>query len=140
MSDKVFVDTNIWYYAFVQGEEEQEAAKSRRAVECIRSGERLVLSTQVLNELSAILIRKANFGESSIRELIDTLWSRYEVMVVDRETLIAASRLREAHLFSYWDSLILSSAIAAGCSVLQTEDLQHGRIVESHLRIVNPLI
>jgi len=39
--------------------------------------------------------------------------------------------------FSYYDSLIIASALECECSVLFSEDMQHGQIIESTLKIVN---
>ena len=39
--------------------------------------------------------------------------------------------------FSFWDSMIVASALEAGCTRLLTEDLQHGQVIEG-LRIENP--
>ena len=41
--------------------------------------------------------------------------------------------------WTFYDSLIVSSALAAGCGVLLTEDLQHGRTVRG-LEIRNPFL
>jgi predicted nucleic acid-binding protein len=39
--------------------------------------------------------------------------------------------------FGFYDSLIVASALAAGCDMLLTEDLQHGQVIET-LTISNP--
>jgi predicted nucleic acid-binding protein len=51
---------------------------------------------------------------------------------------LRASRLRSQQAFSYWDSLIVSAALEAGCTLLYSEDMQHGQLVEGQLRIINP--
>jgi predicted nucleic acid-binding protein len=51
---------------------------------------------------------------------------------------VHAWELRITHKFSYWDSLIVASALQAGCTTLYTEDLNHGMIVDKKLHIVNP--
>ncbi len=47
--------------------------------------------------------------------------------------------LGRLHGLSFWDALVVRSAKQAGCSVLLTEDFQHGREMEG-LRIVNPFV
>jgi predicted nucleic acid-binding protein len=42
--------------------------------------------------------------------------------------------------FSYWDSLMVSSALAANCKVFYTEDLQHGQLIENRLEVINPFV
>jgi predicted nucleic acid-binding protein len=41
-------------------------------------------------------------------------------------------------LDSNWDSLIVASALESQCSILYTEDLQHGQVIDQVLTIVNP--
>ena len=43
------------------------------------------------------------------------------------------------HQLSFWDSLIISTAEAARCETLLTEDMNDGQIIEG-VRIVNPLV
>jgi predicted nucleic acid-binding protein len=39
---------------------------------------------------------------------------------------------------AYWDSMICSAALEAGCEQLITEDMQHGLLMEDRLKIINP--
>jgi predicted nucleic acid-binding protein len=48
--------------------------------------------------------------------------------------------VRSHYQFSYWDSLIIASALETGCSILFSEDMQDGQVIESTLTIRNPLI
>jgi predicted nucleic acid-binding protein len=47
--------------------------------------------------------------------------------------------LREETGFSFYDALVVTAAIETGCSVLLSEDLQHGREVKG-VTIVNPFV
>jgi predicted nucleic acid-binding protein len=42
--------------------------------------------------------------------------------------------------FSFWDSMMIASALDNHCSVIYTEDLQHGQVIENKLKIINPFI
>lgn len=48
-----------------------------------------------------------------------------------------ASELRQRFSLSFWDGLIVSSALAAQVEALYSEDMQHGIRIES-LEILNP--
>jgi predicted nucleic acid-binding protein len=61
-----FIDTNIWLYAFIEGD---DSAKSVAARALIQETEP-VLSTQVINEVCVNLLRRANFSEEQVRQLI----------------------------------------------------------------------
>jgi predicted nucleic acid-binding protein len=52
--------------------------------------------------------------------------------------MLSASELRETWQFSFWDSLIVSSALAGGAEILYSEDMSDGLSVENRLRISNP--
>ena len=48
-----------------------------------------------------------------------------------------ASRLRQQYSFSFWDSLIIASALEAGVTLLYSEDIQDGILVARTLEIIN---
>jgi len=96
------------------------------------------VSSQVINETCVNLIKKAHFDEPAIQRLIDSFYSRYRVMIVDKTTLLKASVLRERLQLSFWDSLIVSSALLGSAEILYTEDMADGLLVENRLRITNP--
>jgi len=98
-----FIDTNVWLYAFIPS---QDANKSAKAKATIRQSD-IVVSSQVINEICVNLIKKAHFDEPAIQRLIDSFYSRYKVMIVDKTTLLKASVLRERLQLSFWDSLIV---------------------------------
>jgi predicted nucleic acid-binding protein len=65
---------------------------------------------------------------------------RCPVFCLDMVTLEGAMSIRDRYRFSWWDSLIVASALQAGCDELCTEDLQHGQIIDNRLSIVNPFL
>ena len=83
-------------------------------------------------------LKKAHFDEPAIQRLIDSFYSRYKVMIVDKTTLLKASVLREKLQLSFWDSSIVSSALLGGAEILYTEDMADGLLVENRLRITTP--
>ena len=135
MTDNLFIDSNIWLYSFIDSyREKYEVAKN-----LIKSKEeKTVLSIQVVNEVCFNLLRKANFDESQIQELIDSFFTRYRFSRFDRDLLKKGSKLRERYSLSFWDSLILSAAILSDCHTIYSEDMQHNQLIENKLRIINP--
>lgn len=138
MSDKefnCFIDSNIWLYAFINNSEEEH--KSEIAKNIIAANN-ITISTQVINEVSVNLIKKAKFSESDIQELVQDFYFNYRVIDIDSTILINASKLRQNYCFSYWDSLIVASALKASAKILYSEDMQNGLIVDKSLTVVNP--
>jgi len=128
-----FIDSNIWLYAFInfQGADKSVAARS-----AIRNND-IAITTQVINEVCINLIRKAQFPEEKIRELIDSFYNKYRIIELNKEIIHKASVIREQHNFSFWDSLILSSALYSEAEILYSEDMHDGFIIEK-TKIVNP--
>lgn len=56
---------------------------------------------------------------------------------VDPETIEGAWRLQQSYSLSWWDALIVAAAQSGGCSVLLTEDLSHGQMLDD-VRVVDP--
>jgi predicted nucleic acid-binding protein len=59
------------------------------------------------------------------------------VIEFDRALLRLASDLRTRYLISYWDSLIMASALTSGTPTLYTEDMQNGLVINQQLQIIN---
>ncbi|GCL54069.1 hypothetical protein NIES3806_14060 [Microcystis aeruginosa NIES-3806] len=133
MPDKVFIDTNVLIYGY----SEDEPDKRQRAIDCVRSGEAWI-STQVLNETINVLKRKFSLSYSQIRDAVQELSEGFPIVLVSVNTIEMALNLAERYQYSYFDSLILASALEAGCQILYSEDLQDGQRIENQLMIVNP--
>lgn len=140
MPDKVkqscFVDTNVWLYAFVEAGDVNKSALARKLLQEIEP----FISSQVINEVSVNLLRKARFSEEQIRQLIEAFFEKYPVIESSRTIFLSASTLRQQYSLSYWDSLIVASALQAGVSILYSEDMHAGLIVNGQLQIVNPFV
>jgi len=129
-----FVDTNVWLYAFI---ESQDPEKTIVANTIIQNNE-VMISSQVINEVCVNLIKKTRFDEAGIQDLIKSFYSQYRVVDINRAVLLKASELRQRYQLSFWDSLIVSCARSAGATVVYSEDMDAGLVVEKRLRIVNP--
>jgi predicted nucleic acid-binding protein len=62
----------------------------------------------------------------------------FTVAPVSSATIDSAVEIKSKYRLSIWDSLIVASALGAGCETLYTEDLQDGQIFERTLKSVNP--
>lgn len=135
MTGKAFIDTNIFVYAALKSIDNTE--KRRMAVDLLNSARSFVVSTQVLNEFSSVLLRK-NITDDDIKSRVEDIVSDCFVSVITIETIRQAWELRKRYNLSFWDSLIVASALQVECMTLYTEDLNHGMIVDKKLHIVNP--
>ena len=128
----VFFDTNILVYA------QQADGKADRARALFAVGGKL--SVQVLNEFTAVARRKQRKGWREIAEAISDVLVVVDpplALTLDQHTFARA--LAEEHQLSFYDALIVASAIEAGCDILYSEDMQHSRTIGG-LSIINPFL
>ncbi|MFN6517219.1 MAG: PIN domain-containing protein [Nostoc sp. CreGUA01] len=135
-----FVDTNVWLYRLFDDQkiEVAERERKRNIAISITDTEGIIISTQVVNEISNNLLKKAAFNEEQVKAVIQSLYRRCTVVEFNLTIFESASNLRSRFNFSFWDSLIVACALAAGTSILYSEDMQDGLVVDSQLQIVNP--
>ena len=137
MTYKAFFDTNVLAYGFDKSIPE----KQKIAQELVREwfpSRKMVISTQVLQELFVVLTRRLKPGlpAEKARKIIED-FSKIEISLIEPKTILKAIDISQKHKISFWDALIVNSALEAGCRVLFTEDLNHGQKIEG-VKIVNP--
>lgn len=129
-AEKAFFDTNVLVYANATGDPRQGVAADL----LFRGGR---ISVQVLNEF-AVSLRKRRLPWS---EMIEAL-RLFQLLLgaplpVDFRTHLQALQISHEHGYHIYDSLIVASAIDAGCDILYTEDLHDGHVI-GDLTIRNP--
>ena len=138
MKDKVFIDTNLWIYLHATDSIKE---KNQRVVKLIDVYyDDIIISTQVLGEVFNVLIKKGLKEKVQAKDIILNLSEHFEVVGVLVKTVMKAIDISIRYRFSYWDSLIVASALESDCSILFTEDMQHGQVIENTLTIKNPFI
>ena len=120
----VFLDTNIVVYAF----DGADPAKQRIAIEVLETGDRLVVSTQVLLETWWVLTRRlaVPLDEDHASKVIDELCA-LPVVSTDPELVRRAIESGRRFKIAIWDALIIEAARAGGCRLVLSEDLQSGQ-------------
>lgn len=137
MKDKVFLDTNILIYSYSSTELE----KQKLARQCINGSiEKAWISTQVLNELNNVLYRKFTLPYDKILLVMNELSEFFQITLVSPETIRQALILGDRYQYSYFDNLMLASALEQGCHIIYSEDMQHGQKILGQLKIINPFI
>jgi predicted nucleic acid-binding protein len=134
MNPKPFIDTNIWIYAHL----ETDDVKSNQALALLDSLPELIISTQVLNEYYAVML-KYKIADDIIQDNINVIIEASEVTLIEISTIQLAHKIRLENGFSYWDSLMIASAIENNCTILYSEDMQHLQKIQN-LTIINPFV
>ena len=133
MSDKIFFDTNVILYSYSLITD----YKSMRAKGLINETNS-VISTQVLQEVCNILIKKFKLEQNIILKTLTELNRNFKILINNSETINKAVDIHFRYHYSYYDSLIIASALKHECSVLYSEDLQHNQVIEKGLTKINP--
>jgi predicted nucleic acid-binding protein len=113
-----------------------EPGKADRVEELLaQSG---TISAQVLNEFTAVATRKLRLSLAEISEVLETVRIICNTQPLTAETYDRGIQVTQRYKFSIYDSMIVASALLAGCKTLYAEDLQHGQVIDEQLTIINP--
>jgi predicted nucleic acid-binding protein len=138
-TSSVFVDTNVILYAFDPREPDKQS-RSRdwlRACWLRRCGR---ISNQVVNEFYANARgRFSRFVSPEEARVEVRRYQQWKPWSIDFATVETAWAVESRFQVSYWDALMVAAAQHMGCSLLLTEDLQHGQRFEQ-LRVINPFL
>ena len=140
MNDKFFLDTNIFVYTF-DDENPGKRDRARTLIATALAESRGVISYQVMQEFLNAALRKfakpltAVDAERYLTVVLEPLCTVFASIELCHQAIDIAERWK----YSFYDSLIIASAFQAGCSVLYSEDLQHGQKIGG-LRILNPFV
>lgn len=132
MSDaESFFDTSVLLYLL-----SADAAKADRVEELLeQSG---AISVQVLNEFTAVAIRKLRLSFTEVREVLGIIRAVCVTHPLTVEHHDKAAEIAERYRFSFYDSVIVASALLSDCKILYSEDLQHQQVIEKQLAVINP--
>ena len=132
-----FVDTNVLLYAVLEatGEDRQKRDRARALLEL----EDCALSLQVLQEFAYQATHSRHPNRLSWDDALEHLavFAQFPVQETTLGLFEQGLELVQRHNFSFWDAMIVAAALAQGCDLLYSEDMQHGRIIGG-LRIVDP--
>lgn len=81
---------------------------------------------------------KNKISDNEIQDSLHTIITSTIVVPIMQQTIIKCMDIKNIYKFSYWDSLIISSALENNCKILYSEDMQDGLIIENNLTIINP--
>jgi predicted nucleic acid-binding protein len=137
MIDKVFLDTNLWIYFYAK----DSSGKAQTVTQLVCDHAELIwLSTQILGELFHVLTRKKIATRTEAVEILSDLMDTFPILDIDLPKVSKALEINARYGYTYWDSLILATALLGDCSVIYTEDMHHDQLINGQLRLVNPFL
>ena len=128
---KAFIDSNVILYLLSKDTEKADAAEA-----ILRAGG--MISVQVLNEIANVTLRKIGMSWAETNQFLASIRSLCAVESLTVETHDRGRDVAERYGLSVYDSMIVAAALLAGCTVLYSEDMQHGLVVDKRLRVANP--
>jgi predicted nucleic acid-binding protein len=136
-----FLDTNIFVYGLLSS----EPLKKQRALQLIETAlgsHQGCISYQVMQEFANVSTRKfaQRFTAEQCSQFIDAAMQPLNRVASSAELLHSALQLQSQTAYGFYDSLVIASALQAGCDTLYTEDLQHHQLINGSLRVVNPFL
>lgn len=135
VNDKVFLDTNIIIYSYSLTEPKKRII-ARRFI----SESNSFISTQVLTELCNTVVKKLEFDYSIALKVLNECCANNKLIINTKDIIAEATNIADRYGFSFYDSLIVSSALNAGCQMLYSEDMQHNQLIEKKLIVFNPFL
>ena len=140
MSDKYFLDTNIFVYAF-DSTDSQKQSKANDVIKSALADHSGCISYQVMQEFLNVVTRKFAVPLSipDCEKYLNTVLSPLCEVHASTDLYLQSLDILERWQFSFYDSLIISAALQSNCKILYTEDLQHQQKIQD-LTICNPFV
>jgi len=127
---KPFIDSNVVLYLL-----SADIAKANLAQELLGAGG--IVSVQVLNEVTAVCRRKLRMPWQETDAVLQALTAACDVVPLTLASQLRAVDVAKRYQLSIYDSNIVACALMSGASMVLTEDMQDGQLIET-LQIFNP--
>ena len=127
---KHFIDSNVILYLL-----SSDTTKADKAESILEAGG--IISVQVLNEVVAVCRRKLQLDWSEIDAILQALKASVKVVPLTLATHELAVQLCKRYQLSFYDAHICSAALVAGSTIVLSEDMQDGMVVDN-LVVKNP--
>ena len=132
MKDKVFFDTNTLIYLYSS----DDIDKRDIVIQYLKSTN-AVISTQVVNELCNVLLKKSGLPTHDVKLILENIATFIAIVDVSMNHITQGLLLKERDGYSYYDSLILSTALLEECKYVFTEDMHSGQVINNKVTIKN---
>jgi predicted nucleic acid-binding protein len=137
--DRIFIDSNVLISL-------AEDNFEKKVIAAALLSNRPVISTQVVNENISALLKKGIPLQKTLSHA-EKIKEESCLKSISFSTSIKALSIYERYRFSWYDCLIIASALENNCKILYSEDMQHNQVIENpgnngagKLTIVNPFL
>ncbi|MGV3601923.1 MAG: PIN domain-containing protein [Dyadobacter fermentans] len=130
----IALDTNILVYLY----DVNDHAKRRVSERILASNP--IISAQVVSEFINVSKRVLKLPKHEILYRCNRVFERCQIVSVDQDILDHSHYILKKYDFQVFDSIIISTILAAGGHTLYSEDFQHKQRIEGKLTIINPYL
>ncbi|KQS26785.1 PIN domain-containing protein [Dyadobacter sp. Leaf189] len=134
MRDKIFIDSNIALYLL----DLPDSPKKQIASSIIF--ELPFISPQVVFECFNVCLRKLRLDREKSFRFVNELVSSTFMQSETEHVVSLALYLFDRYMLQPFDAKIIASALEADCTILYSEDMQNGLVIENKLTIINPFL
>ncbi len=134
MGGRAFFDTNVLIYSYA----DSESVKQEISRNAINNASDCIVSTQILNEINNVMTRKWRMPYEAIKAVQTDIRFICKLVYITEDIIDKAIGLHFRYGFSYFDCLMLSSALDSDCEIIYTEDMNNGQVIDEKLKIINP--
>jgi predicted nucleic acid-binding protein len=129
---RVFIDSNIIVYLV----DNRSKEKTKKAQDFLSPD--FFISTQVIAENLNVCLKKLHLNKETTFDFARRILNRFRILQITEATLLKSFEISIKYQLSSWDSIIIATAILNNCSIIYSEDMQDGLIVENSVTIINP--
>jgi predicted nucleic acid-binding protein len=134
MNGRAFFDTNIFIYLYADA----ERSKQETSRDIVNNAYECITSTQILNEINNVMIKKWHMHYDTVMAVQCDVRRIGKVICATEDIIDKAMDLHFRYGFSYYDSLMLATALDSDCDIIYTEDMSSGQVIDDKLKIINP--
>lgn len=138
MPADTFLDINVLIYQLDTSDPRKSAIADRIVREALRTGNACI-SSQVVQECLHVITTKArtHLPVEDAQAYLDAVLLPLMTVGASGDLYKRALGLKARWQLGFCDALVVAGALAAGCTRLLSEDLQHGLRIET-LTVVDP--
>jgi predicted nucleic acid-binding protein len=129
---KIAVDTNILLYAL------DDFYPEKQIISINIIADNPSFCSQSLSEFTNVCLRRWKFPKNKVAQIIKTYLQQCTYVPVTEAMMLKAIEIMPIYDFQLFDSMIISAALEAGCTIFYSEDMSNGQLIEQQLKIINP--
>ncbi|MCE7060077.1 PIN domain-containing protein [Dyadobacter sp. CY343] len=134
MRDRVFIDSNVALYVL----DLNDSRKKQIAGSIVATVS--YISPQVIFECLNVCLKKFKMNREKAFRFVTELAESSFMQSETEQVVNLALFLFDRYMLQPFDAKIVAAALEADCTILYSEDMQHGLVVENKLTIINPFI